>query len=176
MIPIDTLIELVGIATEPWGVHGQARPVQPTAQSVERIRRELGVAIPNDYIRIATACTSYVGWLASIGEDYDHHCHILRLNETFHSPEEPPALPQHFVLLNHGHDGDCDCWDVRASTVSGEHPIVYVDMESDTPDASGLRFESFRAYIEHFVRYQAPRAASSSRRRRAQTLLEECGV
>jgi hypothetical protein len=176
MIPIDTLIELVGIATEPWGSHGQFQAVQPSAQSIERIQRELGITIPADYLRIASSCPSYVGWLASIGEDYDHHCHILSLNAAFHSPDAPPALAQHFVLLNHGHDGDCDCWDIRGPTVSGERPIVYVDLESDAPEPSGRRFETFRAYIEDFVRYSAPRAATASRRRRAKRLLEESGA
>jgi hypothetical protein len=174
MIPIKTLIELVGIATEPWGSHGQFHAVQPTAHSIEKIQRDLSIIIPADYIQIASACPSYVGWFASIGEDYDHPCHILPLNGAFHNSDDPPALCQHFILLNHGHDGDCDCWDIRATAVDGEHPIVYVDLESDGSEARGICFGSFRAYLEHFVRYHAPRAVSRSGRRRAQSLLEEC--
>ena len=148
MIPIETLIELVGIATEPWGSHGQFHAVQPTPQSIERIRRELNITIPEDYVRIASS---------------------------FHASDDQPALAQHFVLLNHGHDGDCDCWDRRMFTASGERPIVYIDLESAT-EPSGRRFETFRAYIENFVRYATPRSAADSRRRRAKLLLEECGA
>jgi hypothetical protein len=172
MIPFDILTELVGIATETWGLHSWYRVAPPTAQSIQRIQRELGITIPDDYLRIAAACSSYGGWLAGIGDDYDHGCHILRLNSAFHSHSDSPALPPHFVLLNHGHDGDCDCWDTREVTSSGEHPIVYVGLDGMRP-CCVERFESFGAYIENFALQGAPKNPKTGRRRRAKRLIQQ---
>ena len=151
MIPFDILTELFAAATEPWGYHPWYHVAPPTPQSVERIQRELGMIIPADYLSIAAACPSYGGWLAGIGDDYDHGCNIIRLNAAFHSADNPPALPPHFVLLNHGHDDDCDCWDTRATAAFGEHPIVYIILGSDAPEAGCKRFESFRPYLEWYA-------------------------
>src|SRR5947209_16353 len=122
MMPFDTLAELFSIATE----RRLQQVAPPTPRSVETIQRELRVTIPDDYVRIATACPTYGGLLAGIGEDYHHDIHILRLNAVFHAGVCSPALPRRFVLVDHGHDGDCDCWDTRETTSSGEHPVVYV--------------------------------------------------
>jgi hypothetical protein len=175
MIPFDILTELVGIATEPWGLHSWYHVAPPTPQSIERIQQELGITLPEDYVRIAAGCASYGGWLAGIGDDYDHGCHILRLNAEFHAHGDEPPLPQYFVLLNHGHDGDCDCWDMRETTAGGEHPIVYILFGVASPEPSGKRFETFRAYIEYFALQGAVRAPDASRRRQAERWIEALG-
>jgi hypothetical protein len=49
MIPFEIRAELLAIATEPWGLHPWYHVKPPTKESVERIQRELGFAIPGDY-------------------------------------------------------------------------------------------------------------------------------
>ncbi len=174
MIPFDTLTELFGIATEPWGSSSLFHVAPPTPRSVQRIQRELGVIIPNDFVRIATACPTYGVWLAGIGEDYDHGIHILRLNAVFHAKGDSPVLARHFVLLDHGHDGDCDCWDTREKTSSGEHPIVYVGLDGVRP-CRDARFENFRSYIENFVITNATHNPKPSLRRKAKRIIQALG-
>jgi hypothetical protein len=168
MMPFDTLLELFRIATE----RGFQQVAPPTPRSVERIQRELGMTIPGDYVRIATACPNYGELLAGIGEDYDHGIHILRLNAEFHAEGDSPALPRHLVLLDHGHDGDCDCWDTRERTLSGEHPVVYVGLDGVRPSRV-VRFDSFRDYVENFVIMSAPRNPNPALRRRAKRMIQE---
>ena len=172
-MPFETLTELFSIATEPWGSSSWYRAAAPTRPSIDRIQRELGITIPEDFVRLAKACPSYGGWLASIGRDYKRPVHILSLNESFHTAEDGGSLPRHFVLLNHGHDGDCDCWDTRAVTASGELRIVYVSLDSPESESAQSRFESFRDYIEHFVLHHAPRTPNVEQRRRAKRLIEK---
>jgi hypothetical protein len=171
MIPFEILRELFDTATEPW--RGSYHVEPPTPQSIQRIQQELSITIPDDYIHIATNCPSYGVWLAGIGEDYDHAFHILRLNGVFHDYNDLPALPQQFVLLNHGHDGDCDCWDTREITASGEHSIVYVDVGSVSPEPSGKKFEDFRSYIENFSLHSATDNPNRKLRHRAKQLIEQ---
>jgi hypothetical protein len=174
MVPFETLVELVGIATEPWDDWYRVAP--PTPESVDRINRELDITLPCDYVRLAAACPTYGSWLAGIGEDFDHGCHILQLNAAFHAEDEPPALPRHFLLLNHGHDGDCDCWDTREKANADEHPIVYICLESDSQQSIGPRFESFRSYIEDFALRHASHSPNKARRRRAKRLIKQLGA
>jgi len=170
-MPFEIVTELFTIATEPWGNSSWYHAGPPTRPSLERIKGELGVSIPEDFVRLAKACPSYGGWLAGIGRDYKRFVHILNLNKAFHTVDDGPSLPRHLVLLNHGHDGDCDCWDTRQVTKSGEPCIVYVNLESPKPVPSQSRFDSFRDYIEHFVLRHAPRAPHIEQRRRVELLI-----
>jgi hypothetical protein len=173
VIPFEALVELFTIAIEPWGLHAWYHVKPPTAHSIARIEEELGLTIPPDLIKIASRCPAYGGWLAGIGDDYDHTCHILSLNRAFHEGDELPPLPAHFVLLNHGHDGDCDCWDVRTTGANGEHPIVYIALESGRVEPAGKVFATFREYLEQFARDHAPRAHDPTKRRRATKLVQQ---
>jgi len=173
MIPFETLTELFSIATEPWGYSSWYRAATPTRPSIERIQHELGITIPEDFVRLAKACPSYGGWLASIGRDYKRPVHILNLNKSFHAAEDGCALPRHLILLNHGHDGHCDCWDAKQVTASGELRVVYIGLDSPRPKSVQSRFNSFRDYIEHFVLHYAPRTPNLAQRRRAKRLIQK---
>jgi hypothetical protein len=81
-------------------------------------------------------------------------------------------LPPHFIMLNHGHDLDCSCWDLRSLTGAGEHPIVYICLADDT-EPRGASFVSFRAYVEDFVLYQASLVPDKVKRRKAKRLIQE---
>lgn len=179
MAPFDTLLELFEIAMARWSPRPWANAAAPTAESIARIQRELSVRIPDEFVRLAAACPSYGSWFASIGPDFDSSHHITRLNDLFHDGrqlhdgQDGPALPAHLVMLNHGHDGDCDCWDTRIVLPSGEHPIVSVRVDAQEP--SGAQFQSFRAYAEHLALRHARSLPDKAQRRRAKRLIEELG-
>lgn len=154
----EILCELCQITTH--GMKWDATP--PTQKSLDHIHDVLGILIPNTYQQIAAQCPNYGAYLNGIGEDFSHHIHIIELNRIFHDPDQiEPPLPKHFVMLNHGHDGDCDCWDLREITADGEHPIVHVSLESafgDEPSivrVTSLRHECFLDYLEFMVVYCA---------------------
>jgi hypothetical protein len=154
MASFDTIKELFGLVTQDmkWG----AAP--PTRSSIKKIDDSLGVRIPDAYVQVATACPNYGAYLNGIGEDYDHEVHMLRLTHWFRSGPVPP-LPEYYVLISHGHDGDCDCWDTREKTASGEHPIVGVSLQEaygDTPptvQTTDIRYSSFTDYLLSIVVY-----------------------
>ena len=118
----------------------------PTAASVAKIERDLGMRIPESYINLARVAPNYGVWFGSIGEDYSSRNHILWWNSAFRvGDEEYAALPETFVILNHGHDGDCDCLDVSGGS-SPEYPIYYINVES--PGEPVLMARTFRDYLE----------------------------
>ena len=109
MIPMEILVELCGYAFEPWGSSSWYSAAPATEASIAHISQELGISIPHDFVSLSQGCPVYGGWFASIGEDYDGPVHILALNKLFREADEDYGeLPSHLVLLNHGHDGDCD--------------------------------------------------------------------
>jgi len=121
----------------------------------------LGVTIPESYRRIAECCANYGAYLNGIGEDYDHGVHIIRLNQVFHGLTDTAALPAHYVLLSHGQDGECDCWDLREWTQSGEHLIVHIGLEEGCDDVPSrvrvddARYDCFEHYLKATALYYA---------------------
>ena len=181
MMPFETLAELFEIATAPYSRAPWVCAAPPTTSSIQRIERDLGIRIPADFIHLAAACPSYGSWLASIGNDFNNGSHITKLNPLFHESSPPEeegyaALPPHFIMLNHGHDGDCDCWDTRAITPAGEHRIVYVCVDAPAAEPAERVFESFRAYAEDFALYHARRSPNKAQRKRAVQLIQELGL
>jgi hypothetical protein len=171
-LPKAALFELLSASFEPWGSSAYpSRP--PTNESVRRINAELGITLPPLFIEMAAACSSYGGWFNSIGDDFDSHLHILKMNSMFR--EE--GLPPRYVLFNHGHDGDCDAWDTEALPSADELPIFYFDYDCERRDFSGLRpmASSFADYLDEFVRTHAPRCPVKSLRRRAKRVLAQFG-
>src|SRR5688572_13474313 len=152
MMPFELVAELFEIATQPWSLRPWSRAKAPSAESIARIQRELGMRIPEYFVRLATACPSYGAWLAGIGDDLENPDHILKHNRFFHdtTPTETSwrPLPPHLIMLNHGYDGDCDCWDTRVVTAAGEHPIVYICVDDVVPERES--FQSFAEYAENF--------------------------
>jgi hypothetical protein len=166
MASFNSIAELFRIAAHDrrWG----AAP--PSDKSITSIEQSLGLRIPSAYRRIAIACQNYGAYLNGIGEDFDHEIHILRVNRVFHDtsrePGDMPALPVHFVMITHGDDGECFCWDVRQQTATGEHPIVHIGLESawdGTPARVRIdkrQFLSFHAFLEDQVIYYASNVES----------------
>lgn len=172
MIPVDILMELCGYAFKPWGSSSWYSSAPATEASINHISHELGIIIPHEFVLLSQQCPVYGGWFASIGEDYNGPVHILGLNELFHTADEDyEALPSHLVLLNHGHDGDCDCWDTRCISKDGEHPIVYFSLTSPERQLEHYKFESFSQYLEHLCVTHAPHGADRKTRRRVKKIL-----
>jgi len=125
-------------------------PSKPaTDESVLKIENLLKFTIPPDFVKLSRLAHNYGVWFGSIGDDYDSHAHLLRLNEAFHKPEDSAMpLPAHWVLINHGHDGDLHCIDLN-SKKNGDYSVYYVDV--DSPSEPDLMATSFNAYLDWLV-------------------------
>jgi hypothetical protein len=145
---MKTLEELAELKTKKWMPWTCSwYPSKPaTKDSVTRIETILKVTLPSDFVEFSRLVHNYGVWFGSIGDDYQSHNHLLKLNAAFHEPEPGSvALPEGWVLINHGHDGDCDCLDVSGGS-STEYPIYYINVES--PRAHVLIATTFREYLE----------------------------
>jgi hypothetical protein len=174
LLPKDILLELLPASFKPWGSSSWYPSRPPTDTSVQRIHAELGFRLPVLFIEIADACPEYGGWFGSIGDDYASHNHLLSINRAFREEGVSPR----YVLLNHGHDGDCDAWDTESeSSASGERPIVYFNYDCDRRELRGLRpsATTFAEYVDAFVRAHAPQCPEKGLRRRAKRILAAHG-
>ncbi len=145
MKSLAELAELKARRWLPWT--GNWYPSKPaTDASVAFIERALRVALPGDFVEFSRLVHNYGVWFGSIGDDYASHNHLLQLNESAHqADEESIALPEHWILINHGHDGDCDCFDVSGGSGS-EYPIYYLNV--GFPRQPTLLAATFREYLE----------------------------
>lgn len=168
-LPRDVLFKLLPASFEPWGSSSWYPSKPPTAKSLARIRAELGVDLPELFVAVAHACASYGGWFCSIGDNFEHHGHIIRLNEAFYAE----GVPRRYVLLNHGHDGDCDAWDKEGEIVNNEFPIVYFKCWDERKGITHLRpyALNFASYIDRFVKAHAKSCPIKNLRREAKRIL-----
>src|SRR5215471_4452567 len=106
---------------------------QPTASSLQRIQDRLGFLVPADFVEFTRMCPTYSGWFVSIGEDFENARHIIKLNAMFHSPDYA-LIPPELMLINHGHDGDLDCYDLSRTDETSRISICYPEAnESEYP-------------------------------------------
>ena len=172
-LPKAVLLNLLPATFEPWGSSGWFPSRPPTSESVERIESALRIKLPRLFIEVAASCPSYGGWVNSIGDDYESHAHILSINAAFREA----GLAARYVLLNHGHDGDCDAWDTEGQPNEGEFPIVYFNYDDDRRILRGIEVSAprFADYIDDLVRAKAPRCPVKGLRRRAKRILAAHG-
>jgi hypothetical protein len=122
MKTIPELAEMFNYGAQMYG--GLYHAKQPTRESVAKIESSIGITLPAIFIEFAGLCPRYGVWFASIGEDYDGHIHILKLNQTYHG-STADSLPAHLIVFNHGHDGDCDCFDISEKLAGqNDYPLV----------------------------------------------------
>ena len=107
---------------------GNDSATRPQRESISRIESELGFKIPLDFIEFAERCRAYTSWFASIGVDYDDPFHILRINQQYRSTEYG-GLPHDLVVINHGYDGDLNCYDLSNIDAEGRISICYCEIE-----------------------------------------------
>jgi hypothetical protein len=148
MLITQQLIDLYTLGATPW--RGCFSALPPTVESVCRINHELGIRLPESLLDFAHQCDCYGVWFASIGEDFESPMHILNLNRIFHTEHEDgyTPLPETLVLINHGHDADCDCIDTSIQNVEGEYSIIYWDYEASSSFVPTRLFENFPLYLE----------------------------
>jgi hypothetical protein len=164
MLTTQQLIQLLDLGS-PGYRHRRGRPAPtPTAQSIARINRDLGIELPQSFVDFSRQCDCYDAYFNSIGEDYESDSHILTRNHVFHGDAEGynAPLPPHLILLNSGHDGDCECFDTRTRNPAGEYPILYWDAEGGPGSAPTRPLLTFSHYVEKIAIYLA-RAVDESR-------------
>ena len=133
-------------------------PFSPTASSIHRINEALSIQLPASLIQFASASSACHHWLASLGEDYDAHHHILHVascarrfrRRVLGGSSWEHVKPATFVPINRGHDNDHDCLDADAFDPStGEYAIQYWA----PPRMFGTRrFDTFSDYIASHIR------------------------
>ncbi len=163
----EQLVEAFAVINEPYAKAYVAAP--PTAGSIERINRTFNISLPGSLVRFGEDCPSYGAWFASIGADYDSYLHILELNKAFRVEGDfgndgklLPPLPMDLVLINHGHDGDCDCLEIGTfSEQTKEFRIRHWNQISGS--FSNLIWPTFREYLEWHVGNWRTRATNKIR-------------
>lgn len=159
------------------GVYSKAyRAAPPTEASIREINKVFGIVLPPAFIRFARECPIYGTWFASIGEDFESFMNIVELNRVFHQPEgdEPgDPLPPWLIMINHGHDGDCDCLDSRTyNEPTGEYLIQHW---RDRKGPGKLKWETFHECLEFHVRNWA-RRRNGETRQKLDALLDREGL
>ncbi len=173
-LPKHILFEVLDALTrpEPMGL------TPPTPRSVQVIEAELGIRVPDLFVEIAARWSSFVGYFASLDENFEDHTHILQRNRRYRDW----GLPARYVVLNHGYDGYFDAWDLAGERApGGELPIVWFSFEFDEPSGGG-RFESppllmassAEEYFDRFVRAQIRSHPKRNLRKRLKRLLQAC--
>jgi hypothetical protein len=153
VLTIEQLLDLFAVAF----AHGHRRSSVPTAESVSRINRELGIVLPVSFVEFSRRCPGYSTLFASIGEDFNDAYHILNINRDFHGDEPHYRVPSWLVVFNHGHDEDCDGFDSRKLGADGEYPVVYWDASQGVgfDNARWPVFTRFNDYLEFTLTYHA---------------------
>ena len=150
----EQLIQVFTLINEPYSSAYVA--AQPTAESIQRIGQALKITLPEKLLRFARDCPSYGTWFASIGPDYDSYLHILELNNEFRREGEfgnngkvLSPLPPDLIMINHGHDGDCDCLEIGSfHEQTAEYRISYWSQTNARPT---LSWATFHEYLEWHV-------------------------
>jgi hypothetical protein len=158
----ENLVRAFSLCNGPYSRAYKAQP--PTETSIGKINRSLGIVLPQAFIRFSRECPIYGTWFASIGEDFESFMHIVELNRVFHQPEgdEPgDPLPPWLVMINHGHDGDCDCYDTRTrNELTGDYLIQYW---KDRKGPSRRSWQTLHEYLEFHVRNWAKEVRGAAR-------------
>jgi hypothetical protein len=143
-LAFDELVRGFDRVMQPWRALACAAP---TPASLARIERELGIELPGSLVELARRSACFGAWFASLGDDEGD---IVRLNRIWHREVEPhERMPAHLILINHGHDDDCDCFDLsRPRTAAGEYAIRYWSWGHATWTLS----PDLPSYLEDFIR------------------------
>ena len=152
MHDLETLAKLFDLLS------GFEVPTQrPTEASIARINEHFGVELPANFIRFAKFSECYGSWFAGLGEDYQNEWHIIRINSFYrrlrrrkHGDKWRSAKPKAYVVINHGHDDDCDCIDTSDwNEDAGEYRIGYWTPGLERIDEP---YDSFLAYLNGLVK------------------------
>jgi hypothetical protein len=129
---------------------------KPTKTSIEKINEHFGIELPADFIRFAEISNNFGAWYSSLGEDYLNPFHIIRINRIYrrmrrkkHGDKWRPAKPNEYIVINHGHDDDCDCIDAGDwNEKESEYRIIYWCPGIEKIE---YRYDSFSHYLNNHV-------------------------
>lgn len=159
LYPLDKMIRVFDeLAGGYW-----ANFERPTTQSIAHINQHFRVKLPAALVEFAYRSEHYSTWFAGLGEDYANPMHIIRITSHYrnmrrrkHGDKWRRAMPGQYIVINHGHDDDCDCIDTADwNAETGEFRLGYW-----CPGMEALEFrqDSFLHYINwqtlHHARYQ----------------------
>ncbi len=122
---------------------------KPTEFSIRKINEHFGIQLPGLLIELARGSKSFSSWFSSIGPDYDSYSHIIRINSYYRRRRRTRRIPQNLVVINMGHDSDCDCLDLDTfDAQTGNYELKYW-----CPDGDGeLQWASFENYVRDLIR------------------------
>jgi len=151
MHDIETLAELFDLLSGP--VFDSEKP---TNSSIEQINDHFGIELPATLVQFAKLSNNFGAWFSSLGEDYRNPFHIIRINRIYrrmrkrkHGDKWRPAKPREYIVINHGHDNDCDCIDTGDwNEKEGEYRIVYWYPGVEEIE---YRYDSFLHYLNNHV-------------------------
>jgi hypothetical protein len=131
-------------------------PAQPpTDSSIATINTHFGVTLPPMLVRFARVSQKFGCYFASLGEDYENDSHILRINKQFGRVRRrrqgrwQQVKPEYLLVINHGHDNDCDCLDLRSwNPQTGDYALRYWTPSTQHVDAESEGWPTFHAYLE----------------------------
>jgi SMI1 / KNR4 family (SUKH-1) len=156
MLTAKQLVQLFELGRTVYRQTRSKPALPPTDESITFINRELGIKLPQSFVDFARQCDCYGWYFNSIGEDYDSYWHILTRNRVFHTDAEGyTPLPGHLIIIDSGHDGDCNCFDTRVCESAGEYPIVYWDGEAGPDFVPSPGFPTFPDFLEIVATYLA---------------------
>lgn len=135
---------------------------KPTKNSMRRINEHFGIQFPASLIEFANRSNSFGTWFAGLGEDYENPWHIIKINSLFrkmrrrkHRDKWRRAKPGELIIINHGHDRDCDCIDASDwNEEAKEYRLVYWYPGLEVIE---YRYDSFLDYINEYVLNEAAR-------------------
>lgn len=132
----------------------------PTKQSIQTIEQHFGVRLPKAFIDFARYSKHYDCWFASLGEDYDSHDHIIRVNSHYKSIRRRKdkrwvyVKPDNFLLIHADfHDHCLGIWLDDTLKQAGEYPLQYwfQGYEQEFGDC----YDNFTAYLVSLINHFA---------------------
>lgn len=132
----------------------------PTRASIRKINEHFGVPLPPSMVDFVQSVQCYGSLFAGLGEDYNNQMHIIKINSQYrkmrrrkHGDKWRRALPREFIVINHGHDDDCNCIDTGDwNAASGEYRLTYWCPGLEQFDHKD---DSFLHYINRQLMYRA---------------------
>jgi hypothetical protein len=147
---LERLVALFESVTE-----GGADYRPPNKQSLKVIREHFGVDLPPSLVELARSTRAFGSWFASLGDDYQDHWHIMRVNSRARRMRRRRngrwsfVKPAHLLVINRGHDDDFDCIDLRTrDPETGECKVRYWSPDGDDVPVA----DTFHGYVEDLVR------------------------
>jgi len=152
LYPLDKMVRLFDALAGGWGADFE----RPTTKSIKHINQHFGIELPASLVEFAYRSEHFSTWFGGLGEDYANPMHIIRVTSHYrnkrrrkHGDKWRRAMPRQYIVINHGHDDDCDCIDTADwNAETSEFRLGYWCPGMDTLE---FRQDSFLHYINRYV-------------------------